>query len=184
MWTLPSSEVSPVAIGLVSESVHTMQKPSIGFQSFTGIEIHRHFKAESSRQASFFMRRKLIESIGNLEKAVLKLETALTIPKDRELVVEGTIQRFEVTIELFWKTLKRGLEYEGFHPKTPRESLKQAFAIGWLHDEEQWLDMLEQRNITSHNYLEEQLAEDNYEDIKLVAPILRIALEHLKSRYN
>ncbi|MCA1370308.1 nucleotidyltransferase substrate binding protein [Bradyrhizobium sp. BRP14] len=40
---------------------------------------------------------------------------------------EGTIHRFEITIELMWKTLKRALEYEGVGPKTPRESLKEAF---------------------------------------------------------
>jgi hypothetical protein len=38
--------------------------------------------------------------------------------------------------------MKRALEYEGFTPKTPRESLKEAFRVGWLHDEAVWLDML------------------------------------------
>jgi len=64
--------------------------------------------------------RKLLDSLSNLEKAVSNLERALTIPRDRELVVEGTIHRFEMTIELIWKTLKRALEHEGIHPKTPR----------------------------------------------------------------
>jgi nucleotidyltransferase substrate binding protein (TIGR01987 family) len=112
-----------------------------------------------------------------------KLEDALRIPKDRELVVEGTIQRFEYVIELTWKTLKRALEYEGLHPKTPRESLKEAFKIGWLHDESDWLDMLNQRNTTSHNYLAEELAEDNYDDIKKIAPVLRATVDFLRARY-
>lgn len=127
--------------------------------------------------------RKLHDSLANLESAVGKLEDALKIPKDRELVVEGTIQRFEYTIELMWKTLKRALDYEGVHPKSPRETLREAFQIGWLDDNDVWMDMLDQRNTTSHVYLHEELAEDSYEDIKKVAPILRTTLDFLLKRY-
>jgi nucleotidyltransferase substrate binding protein (TIGR01987 family) len=129
------------------------------------------------------MKRKLLDGVANLRRALENLEDALKIPRDRPLVVEGTIHRFEMLIELFWKTLKRALEYEGMRPKTPRESLKEAFAIGWLHDEAIWLDMLDSRNTTSHNYLDEELAENNYEDIKKVAPILRKAFDDLRARY-
>lgn len=128
--------------------------------------------------------RKLLDSLSNLNKTVENLERALTIPRDRELVFEGTIHRFEMTIELMWKTIKRALEYEGMHPKTPRESLKEAFQVGWLNDEAVWLDMLDQRNTTSHAYLSEELAEDNYEDIVKVTPLLRGALEFLLTRYQ
>jgi nucleotidyltransferase substrate binding protein (TIGR01987 family) len=127
--------------------------------------------------------RKLQDSLANLERATKKLEDALQIPKERELVVEGTIQRFEMVVELTWKTLKRALEYEGLHPKTPRESLKEAFKLGWLHDEEVWLDMLDQRNTTSHVYLSEELAENNYEDIKTVTPSIRQVVSFLRQRY-
>lgn len=128
--------------------------------------------------------RKLLDSLSNLNKVVSNLERALTIPRDRELVFEGTIHRFEITIELMWKTIKRALEYEGIHPKTPRESLKEAFQVGWLHDEAVWLDMLDQRNTTSHVYLSEELAENNYEDIVKIAPVLRSALDFLLNRYQ
>ena len=119
----------------------------------------------------------------NLEKAVGKLEDALAIPKDRELVVEGTIQRFEVTIELMWKTLKRALAHEGIRTKSPRETLREAFQIEWLEDDDVWMDMLDQRNTTSHVYLDEELVEDNYEDIKKVTPILRTTVDFLLERY-
>lgn len=128
--------------------------------------------------------RKLRDSLSNLNKTVENLERALTIPRDKELVFEGTIHRFEMTIELMWKTIKRALEYEGIHPKTPRESLKEAFQIGWLSDEAVWLDMLDQRNTTSHVYLSEELAEDNYEDIVKVTPVIRGTLDFLLKRYQ
>lgn len=127
--------------------------------------------------------RKLQDSLANLERATKKLESALLIPKERELVVEGTIQRFEMVVELVWKTLKRALEYEGLHPKTPRESLKAAFQIGWLHDEDVWLDILDQRNTTSHVYLSEEPAENNYEDIRKVTPVIRQVVDFLNGRY-
>lgn len=128
--------------------------------------------------------RKLLDSLRNLENALQNLERAIAIPKDRELVAEGTIHRFEMTIELFWKTLKRAITYEGAHVKTPRESLKEAFRIGWLDEEQVWLDMLDSRNTTSHEYLAEELAEDNYDDIKKVTPIIRKAFDTLRTRYT
>ncbi len=90
--------------------------------------------------------RKLKDSLGNLRKAVDKLGAALKIPNDRELVVEGTIQRFEVVVELTCKTLMRALKYEGVHPKFPRDTMKEAFAAGWLQNETLWHDLLDKRN--------------------------------------
>jgi nucleotidyltransferase substrate binding protein (TIGR01987 family) len=127
--------------------------------------------------------RKLKDSLKNLGNAVANLERATIIPRNRELVFEGTIHRFEVTIELMWKTLKRALEYEGLQPKTPRETVKEAFRIGWLDHETVWLDMLEHRNTTSHQYLAEELLEDNYNDVVKVTPILRATLDFLEKRY-
>jgi hypothetical protein len=70
--------------------------------------------------------RKLLDSLNNLQSALENLERAVEIPKDRELVAEGTIHRFEITIELFWKTLRRAIRYEGARVETSRESLKEA----------------------------------------------------------
>jgi nucleotidyltransferase substrate binding protein (TIGR01987 family) len=128
--------------------------------------------------------RRLLDSLNNLQRALENLERAVQIPKDRELVAEGTIHRFEMTVELFWKTLQRAIRFERRRVETPRESLREAFRIGWLDDEQVWLDMLDSRNTTSHEYLAEELAENNYDDIKKVTPILRKALDLLRSRYS
>jgi nucleotidyltransferase substrate binding protein (TIGR01987 family) len=128
--------------------------------------------------------RKVLESLKNLQNALENLERAIAIPKDRELVAEGTIHRFEITIELFWKTLQRAVRYEGSRADSSRASLREAFRMGWLHDEQVWLDMLDSRNTTSHEYLAEELADTNYEDIKRVVPVLRTAFEFLRDRYE
>lgn len=129
-------------------------------------------------------KRKVTDSLENLRKATDKLESALKIPVDRELVMEGTVQRFEVTVELVWKTLQRSLKYEGIHPKTPRETMKKAFATGWLNDEIIWQDLLDGRNTTSHEYLDEEFIEENYSDIKKVFPYIKELVEFLENRYK
>jgi nucleotidyltransferase substrate binding protein (TIGR01987 family) len=70
---------------------------------------------------------------------------------------EGTIQRFEYTFELAWKVLKDYLEEEGalIVPLTPRQVIKDAFAAGILTDGQTWIEMLDQRNLLSHNYNEQ-----------------------------
>ena len=127
--------------------------------------------------------RKLLDSLNNLDRSLQNLERALELPKSQELVIEGTIQRFETTIELFWKTLQRALRYEGLDPKTPRDSVKDAFQLGWLNDESAWLEMLDIRNRTSHQYLSERYVERNYDSIAKVTPTLRAAFDQLQKRY-
>jgi nucleotidyltransferase substrate binding protein (TIGR01987 family) len=70
-----------------------------------------------------------------------------------ELDRDGVIQRFEFTFELLWKGLKMFLEEQGVtDSRSPRECLKAAFRIGVIEDEETFLDMLDDRNRTSHIY--------------------------------
>jgi nucleotidyltransferase substrate binding protein (TIGR01987 family) len=86
-------------------------------------------------------------------------------PDANSLVVDGTIQRFEFVIELYWKTLRRLLAAEGILANTPRESLQQAYQAQWLTDETAWLEMLRDRNESSHTY-DEATARRIYANIK------------------
>lgn len=101
------------------------------------------------------MDRKLIQSFDNLKRALKRLEEALQEDLENSLIVDGTIQRFEFTIELYWKTLKRLLSREGIDARTPRETLKESYQVGWLTNEQAWLQMLKDRNSTSHVYSED-----------------------------
>jgi nucleotidyltransferase substrate binding protein (TIGR01987 family) len=92
----------------------------------------------------------------NFDRAVVLLRE----PFERDVATlsnlekEGTIQRFEFTVELAWKTLKDYLEYEGqiIDPMTPRNVVKEAFAAGMLSDGQVWIDMFDHRNLLSHTY--------------------------------
>lgn len=103
-------------------------------------------------------------SAKNYHKAFQKLEEGIAQVKD-ELDRDGVLQRFEFTYELFWKTLKLILEFEGLECKSPRSCIKEAFKNGYLKDGEAYLDMLEDRNLTSHVY-EEQTSKEIYVRIK------------------
>lgn len=90
--------------------------------------------------------------------ALIKLKNAFLKLKEggkkatEELEIDGVIQRFEFTFELFWKTLKIFLRNKGIEARTPRDVFKESFRIEWLNDEAVFLDMLEDRNKTSHIY--------------------------------
>ena len=74
---------------------------------------------------------------------------------ETDIVRDAAIQRFEFTFELVWKTLQLYLEHEGFESGSPRAVLKRAFVIRLISDQDEadvWLQMLDDRNLTSHAY--------------------------------
>ena len=92
----------------------------------------------------------------NFSRAFALLRDALEpgVEALNQLEREGVIQRFEYTFELAWNTLKDRLEYDGiaFQSVTPRSVIRQAFQSGLIADGETWLDMLTDRNLSSHTY--------------------------------
>ena len=72
-----------------------------------------------------------------------------------EIYRMGVIGQFNWTFELAWKAVKETLEFHGVNlaiKGSPREILKSAFSVGFLSDEDIWLDMLKKRNISIHVY--------------------------------
>jgi nucleotidyltransferase substrate binding protein (TIGR01987 family) len=110
-----------------------------------------------------------------------RLGEALQIQNPNPLYIDDTIQRFEVTLELFWKTLKRLLAQEGIETNTPKNTLKESFKIGWLHDETAWLQMLEDCNQTSH-VDDEEMAKRIYHDIQKYFSEMQKVFLDLKKR--
>ena len=77
---------------------------------------------------------------------------------------DSAIQRFEITYELAWKSLQKYLRSEGLSGLTPKKCFMEAFKIGVLKDNPDWMQMSEDRNTTSHIYNEE-LSEKIYKRI-------------------
>ncbi len=103
-------------------------------------------------------------SIDNFSDAVSRLEEGIQKAKD-ELARDGVIQRFEFTFELFWKTLKLILNFEGIACNTPRNCIKEAFRNEMIVESEIYLDMLDDRNRSSHIY-DETTSKEIFERIK------------------
>ena len=115
------------------------------------------------------------------EKVFGSLETMIVKPVDPDRGnIDASIQRFEFTIELFWKLLKRILESRGLEVPYPKNVLQAAYAGGLIDNEEIWLQMLIDRNQTLNTY-NEVLANEIYERIKVYMPAFRKSLEGLKA---
>jgi nucleotidyltransferase substrate binding protein (TIGR01987 family) len=110
------------------------------------------------------MKNEITYALNKLKSAFLRLKESIEKTID-ELDRDGVIKRFEFTFELFWKTVKALLEYEGFDCAGPRSCIKEGARRGFLTDAEIILDMLEDRNKTSHIY-DEATAQAIFKNIK------------------
>ena len=87
------------------------------------------------------------------QTAVTQLENALKEKTDDELKQAGCIQYFEFCFELAWKTVKAYFEYKGMIDcNSPRDCMKLAFKANLINNENIWVEMLENRNMTVHTY--------------------------------
>lgn len=127
------------------------------------------------------------DSFENVGNALTRLHDALEQSKGAalgSLLIDGTIQRFEFCVELMWKLLRRlvlesGQEVEPF----PKPIMQKAYAAGWIDSEKLWLDMLKDRNKTSHTY-NQLLAKEIHERIYLYYPEIRSTYDMLKQRFS
>ena len=93
------------------------------------------------------------ERLKSYSKALFQLESALRQKQFSVLEKDGVIKRFEFTFELAWKTLQDKLYDEGYlTTKGPKPVIKQAFKNGMITDGQAWMDMLTDRNNSTHLY--------------------------------
>ncbi len=112
----------------------------------------------------------------NVSKALNALELiAFKPPQADRANIDATIQRFEFTIELFWKLLKAILKEKGVDVHYPKDVLKEAYRGHLIDHEDVWVSMLHDRNLTSHTY-DEKLADEIYERIRGYIPVFRDTL--------
>lgn len=122
-------------------------------------------RVESMGKVVFSATKKLRAEDGfyNFKNAREKFSSA--VERENEIKLHGfediyldlIVKRFEYTYEMSWKALKRVLEFLGLEVNNPRNVFKEAFAQGLINDEDVWLDMIEQRNLSSHVYDEQQV---------------------------
>jgi len=108
--------------------------------------------------------KRLEQIITDFQKALVKLESAIN-EAENDLEIDGAIQRFEFCFELCWKTLKVYLEDEGIMSNSPKGCIKEAYKMDIINNEAVWLNMLTDRNSTSHIY-DEKISREIFKKIK------------------
>ena len=102
----------------------------------------------------------MTEVLESFAAAVDRLGEALAAPES-DLNRDAAIQRFEFSFELSWKAIQKALRGEGLDAASPKSCFREAYRLGWIQEEEPWLAMLEDRNLTRHTY-DAKLAESVY----------------------
>jgi nucleotidyltransferase substrate binding protein (TIGR01987 family) len=106
---------------------------------------------------------KLENKLSNFSKALLRLKEAAVEfenNKTNDVIRDGVIQRFEFTYELAWKATKEYLEDIGITDRnSPKAVIKEAYVQKIIVHEQNWLFMLNDRNMTTHVY-NEQMAQE------------------------
>lgn len=113
---------------------------------------------ENVKQEGVVLMELLSNKVENLRKAVERLsEGILELQANQSSIVrDGVIQRFEFTTELAWKAAREYLMDQGFVDiNSPKSVMKEAFSYGLITDDKIWIQLLNDRNLTSHIYKEE-----------------------------
>ena len=79
-----------------------------------------------------------------------------------EFLRDSTIQRFEFTLEIGWKTMKSYLlEIEGIECRSPKSCIREFLAAGHIDSNRalRLLEMVDDRNLATHTY-HESVAEE------------------------
>ena len=103
------------------------------------------------------------QRFANYKKALQQLQSAVELRQQRalsNLEKQGVIHAFEFTHELAWNVLKDYLQDQGNQNiKGSKDATREAFKVALIADGEQWMAMIQSRNISSHTY-NEHIAEE------------------------
>jgi len=126
---------------------------------------------------------KLNERLQSCEAALATLDEALRLPFS-VIVRDAAIQRFEYSFESTWKLLKGHLEaQEGIVCNSPKGCFREALQTGLLSraETETCLIMTDDRNLTSHTYLE-LLAERIYAQLPAYLMVMQSLAKQIAAR--
>lgn len=117
----------------------------------------------------------MTERMKKAEDALARLHEIVIVEHLTEVERDALIHRFEFCFEILWKCAKDYLrDVEGFDAAAPRKVIRLSREVGLLTDEEteRALEMVNDRNLTSHTY-DEQMAVMLVEHIKTYEPLMQ-----------
>lgn len=157
------------------KKMDTLLKIDIKNISKTNVNFQNRVKSTGKVLFSANKKLRVEDYISNLSKAFNRFSNAIKRKKEfyeqgySDIFLDLIVKRFEFTYEISWKAIKRYLDYIGIDCKNPRDCFKEAYQQGLITDENIWLEMIEQRNLSSHIYDEEEISGileqiDNYQN--------------------
>ena len=110
-----------------------------------------------------------MDDLVNFRKSLAQLKTFVSLPIKNDRHRFGIIQAFEFTFEQAWKAIQKRAGTQGVEIGNPKSAFMYAMKNQWLstNEEQSWLQLLKDRNQTSHTY-EEILAKEVLERIQNV----------------
>ena len=136
------------------------------------------------------MKKRWVESLENLEKANAALREVANLYLEGghnqvmlNIIRDSLIQRFEFTVELVHKTFNfYAKDQGGSHEEFAKQRVRKAAKAGLIDDTQAWIDMINSRNDTSHNY-DQKSAEEIAESIgKNYVALLNEAVTKLQNK--
>lgn len=131
------------------------------------------------------------QRFSNFKKALIQLEDAVVLSQQRQLTQlekQGVIQAFEFTHELAWNVLKDFLVDQGEQSiRGSKDATRAAFKVSLIADGEQWMAMIQSRNLSSHTYdaeTAELLVTAIVNDYFPLFKVLKSEMEDLKNEYR
>ena len=126
---------------------------------------------------------KLSDRLVSCQRAVATLDEILQTPTS-VIVRDASIQRFEYSFESLWKLLKAYLDQqEGIVCNSPKACFREVLKVGLLSasDVETCLVMTDDRNLTSHTYIE-AVAEAIYSRLPVYRDVMERLLASIQAR--
>ena len=98
-----------------------------------------------------------MDELTNFEKTLNQLKNFVALPIQNDRDKAGIIQAFEYTFEQCWKSIQKKAGHQGVQIGSPKNAFMFAFQNIWIpkETEQLWLQMIADRNLTSHTYKED-----------------------------
>lgn len=120
--------------------------------------------------------------LNDFEKIIQRLKEVLSLEKT-DVNRDSAIKRFELCFDLAWKSIKEYAKKQGVECNSPRACFKIAFQLQLVNYDEHWLEMIEDRNLSTHLYKEEY-ADQIYSKLPDYLGMFRELLDKLVKSYQ
>jgi nucleotidyltransferase substrate binding protein (TIGR01987 family) len=128
------------------------------------------------------------ERLKTFQNALVRLTEVIEIDKQRPLnqfECDSLIKRFEFSYEMAWKLLMSYEKESGIGELLgSKDVIRKAFSMSLIDNGEAWLEMVEDRNKTSHLYDEEMAADVIDEIIHTYHPLFNELLQKMTQLAN